>query len=125
MFRKPFWFVICVLVLATFACGAPAQQRGQAGADPVDGKKLFQSYGCSGCHSGGSNQAPPLTGIYGEKVTLENGETVTADEAYLRESILDPQAKVVKGYSPIMPDFSDQINEDQVNALIDYVRSLK
>jgi cytochrome c oxidase subunit 2 len=68
--------------------------------------------------------APSLEGVYGSEVDLEGGETVVADEAYLRESILSPGAKIVRGYQPIMPDFSSQLSEAEVEALVGYIRAL-
>jgi cytochrome c oxidase subunit 2 len=57
-------------------------------------------------------------------VLLEDGRTVTADENYIRESILEPGAKIVKGFKPVMPTFQGQVSDDQLNALVDYVKSL-
>ncbi len=88
------------------------------------GAQLFQSEGCIGCH-GNPNTAPPLTGVYQSQVPLQSGGTVTADEAYLRESILSPQAKIVKGYGPIMPSFQGRLTDQQINDLIAYIESLK
>jgi cytochrome c oxidase subunit 2 len=72
--------------------------------------------------SGG--RGPTLTGVYGEPVKLASGETVTADEAYIRESILQPTAQVVNGYQPIMPTFQGQISEETLLQLITYIKSL-
>ena len=89
------------------------------------GGQLFQQYGCAGCHRTDAQQrAPSLTGVYGQPVQLQSGETVSADENYLRESILDPQAKVVAGFQPIMPSFRGQLSEQQILRLIAYIRSL-
>ena len=115
---------IVVLVLASLACGLSTNQPEGSLVGTVDGEKLFQQSGCSGCHSGNGGQGPSLAGIYGEEVPLENGETVAADEAYLRESILDPSAQIVDGYQPIMPEYGDQLNDEQVDALVAYIRSL-
>jgi hypothetical protein len=65
-----------------------------------------------------------LTGLFGKPVLLEGGQTVTADEAYIRESILNPRAKVVRGFQPIMPTYQGQVSEEQVLQLISYIRSL-
>ena len=67
---------------------------------------------------------PVLAGVAGHEVELVTGEKVVADDAYLRESILQPMAKVVKGYPPAMPTFAGQLNEEQVMALIAYIKSL-
>jgi len=89
------------------------------------GAKLFQSLGCATCHSGGPQaQAPVLQGLYGKSVTLADGSTVTADENYIRESIVNPQARVVAGFAPIMPPYQGQINEEGLLQLLAYVKSL-
>jgi cytochrome c oxidase subunit 2 len=64
-------------------------------------------------------------GVYGSQLTLANGETVTADEAYLRQAILDPAQHVTQGYAPIMPTYQGQVSEDGVIALVEYIRNLK
>ena len=90
------------------------------------GAKLFQQYGCVTCHG---VQAPSLAGVFGreQEVVLPGGRTqrVVADEAYLRESILDSGAKVVAGYQPIMPSFRGQLNEEQLIQLLAYIKSLR
>jgi cytochrome c oxidase subunit 2 len=85
------------------------------------GLKLFSSLGCVACHG---QVAPTLAGLYGSQVKLSDGRTVTADEDYLRESILDSTAKIVAGYPPIMPSFRGQLSEEQLMDLIAYIRSL-
>lgn len=98
-----------------------------AGDSPVaDGRALFRSYGCSGCHQGRSRiRAPNLAGIYGRTVPLSDGSTVRADEAYLRDSILRPNKHVVAGYAPRMPSFSDRIREGELQQIIAYIKSLE
>jgi cytochrome c oxidase subunit 2 len=64
-----------------------------------------------------------LHGVFGKPVQLEDGRTITADENYVRESILDPGAKVVKGFKPVMPTFQGLVSEEQLNALVAYVKS--
>jgi cytochrome c oxidase subunit 2 len=63
-------------------------------------------------------------GVYGKPVMLEGGRTLIADENYIRESIVDPGAKIVKGFKPVMPTFQGQISDEQLNALVAYVKSL-
>lgn len=95
----------------------------EGGAAP--GAALFQQLGCSTCHhpdNGG--QGPPLIGLYGRPVRLQGGSAVTADENYLRESILNPEAKVVEGYQPVMPSFNGRVDADQMLQLIAYIKSL-
>jgi cytochrome c oxidase subunit 2 len=77
------------------------------------------------CHrSDTQGRGPNLVGIFGKPVLLEDGRTITADENYVRESILQPSAKIVNGYKPIMPTFQGQISDEQLNALVAYVKSL-
>jgi cytochrome c oxidase subunit 2 len=92
----------------------------------AQGQKVFQDLSCSTCHrSDGQGRGPALEGVYGSKVLLDNGQTVVADDAYVRESILSPSAKIVAGYQPIMPTFQGLVSEEQLLALIEYVKSLK
>jgi cytochrome c oxidase subunit II len=89
------------------------------------GAALFQSLGCSGCHTPGSSvHAPDLHGVYGHLVHLSDGRTVKADEAYLRDSILLPNKDIVAGYAPIMPSFAGAASEEQLVALLAYLKSL-
>ena len=89
------------------------------------GKQLFASLGCSTCHrSDVQGRGPNLQGMYNKPVLLEDGRTVIADENYVRESILNPTAKIVKGFNPVMPTFQGILSEEQVNALVAYVKSL-
>ena len=90
---------------------------------PTAGEKLFVALGCAGCHQQ-TRIAPPLTGIFGSTVTLTDGRTVTADETYLRESLLDPTAKIVAGYLRLMPNYRDHLNDTQIDQLIAYLRTL-
>jgi len=90
-----------------------------------NGKLLFQQLACSNCHKDdNSGRCPTLVGLFGKDVQLSGGGKVKADEAYLRESILQPQAKIVAGYEPVMPTFTGLVNEDQVVQLVEYVKSL-
>jgi cytochrome c oxidase subunit 2 len=89
------------------------------------GEDLFQQLGCVTCHRADSGgRGPALTGVFGKKVSLQDGATVVADEGYLRESILDPQAKIVSGYKPVMPTFKGLVSEEQLLALITYIKTL-
>jgi cytochrome c oxidase subunit 2 len=89
------------------------------------GEKLFQNFACSSCHRDDAlARAPQLKGLFGKTVQLQNGATVVADESYIRESIVLPQAKVVNGFLPIMPTFQGLVSEEQLLQLIAYVRSL-
>jgi cytochrome c oxidase subunit II len=95
---------------------------------PADhGKSVFENAGCLGCHStdGGAKVGPTLKGIFGSKVQLSDGRTVPADEEYLRESLVEPNAKVVKGFQPIMPTFKGTLKDEEIAALIAYMKTLK
>jgi cytochrome c oxidase subunit 2 len=99
---------------------------GATGMSMADqGASLFKRFGCETCHrAGGSNQGPRLEGLFGKTVKLQGGTTVTADEDYIRESILDPRTKIVDGYQPIMPTFKGLVSEEGLLQLIAYIKSL-
>jgi cytochrome c oxidase subunit II len=91
----------------------------------VAGEKLFSDLVCISCHRDDSQaKGPQLKGLFGHAVQLQGGATVVADEAYIRESIVNPQAKIVNGFPPIMPTFQGMVSEEQLLQLIAYVRSL-
>jgi len=88
------------------------------------GEQLFQSLACINCHKeDGSGRGPMLVDLFGKTVEIEGGKPVVVDEAYLRESILTPQAKIAKGFQPIMPTFQGLVTEDQLLQLIEYIKS--
>ena len=90
------------------------------------GENLFQKLGCVSCHApNDTGRGPSLVGLLGKVVRLQSGASVTADEDYIRESILNPQAKIVAGYQPIMPTFKGLISEDGIMQIIAYLKSLK
>jgi cytochrome c oxidase subunit 2 len=115
-------------MVGTVIVQSPAEyQAWLAGTSPnespiVNGARLFSSMGCTTCHG---VQAPTLAGLYMTKVDLAGGGTVIADDDYLRESILDSGAKIVKGYTAIMPSYRGQITEEQLFDLISYIKSLQ
>jgi cytochrome c oxidase subunit 2 len=89
------------------------------------GARLFEAFACNTCHRADTQgRGPALEGVFGTEVRLQSGERVIADEGYVRESILNPRAKVVAGYQPIMPTFQGQVSEEQLLALVEYVKSL-
>ena len=89
------------------------------------GEKLFEEMGCVTCHRAGPTMlGPSLEGIFGEDMTMEDGETVHVDEAYLRESILTPGKRLVKGYMNVMPTYEPLLNETQILEIISYIKSL-
>ncbi|MGH9494800.1 MAG: cytochrome c oxidase subunit II [Candidatus Sulfotelmatobacter sp.] len=98
---------------------------GSTGPLSATGEKIFAELGCVTCHrSDSQGRGPNLQGVFGKPVQLEDGRTITADENYLRECILDPGSKRVKGFQPIMPTFQGLVTEEQVNALVAYIKSM-
>ncbi|HEY1265858.1 MAG TPA: cytochrome c oxidase subunit II [Candidatus Binatia bacterium] len=98
------------------ASGVSAAQAGQ---------NLFERLGCAACHkSEGTSQGPSLAGLFGKAVKLQGGKTVVADEGYIRESILEPQAKIVAGFQPVMPTFKGLVSEEGILQIIAYIKSL-
>jgi cytochrome c oxidase subunit 2 len=98
--------------------------QGNAGASmAARGFEAFRKYGCSGCHDPRSTvHAPDLRGLYGRVVHLQDGRTVVADEAYIRDSILLPARDVVAGFDPVMPSFAGQIAEDEILDVIAWLK---
>jgi len=93
-------------------------------APSADGAQLFAQYACNTCHKPGpGGRGPILHGIFGTEVALADGGTVKVDDAYLRESILMPSARIVQGYEPIMPAFQGQISEEAMQQLIEYIKN--
>jgi cytochrome c oxidase subunit 2 len=106
----------------TWLAGGPAGKSVTA-----SGAELFNQLACQTCHrpaQGHLARGPRLEGLYGRQVKLANGDTLTADDDYIRESILNPTAKLVAGWDPVMPTFQGQVSEEQVIQLIAYVKSL-
>ena len=102
---------------------------GTEAASSLTGAALFRQMECATCHTvdpdAPTSTGPPLYDLYGSEVTLQSGLTVTADEAYLRESILQAGAKIVDGYMPVMPSYEGQLEEEEVSLLVSYISSLK
>jgi len=106
----------------TWLAGGPAGKSVVA-----SGAELFNQLACQTCHRAAPNRpprGPNLEGLFGNQVKLASGDMITADEDYVRESILNPAAKVVAGYTPIMPTYQGQVSEEQLLQLISYVKSL-
>jgi cytochrome c oxidase subunit 2 len=99
---------------------------GPEGSLASAGGKLFADLACNTCHrADAQGRGPVLEGLFGKTVTLQDGGMITADEAYIRESILTPSAKIVAGFQPIMPTFQGLVTEEQLLELIEYVKSLR
>lgn len=99
---------------------------GGPSASPVaTGEQIFQQFGCAGCHrADGNGPGPSLQGIFGQQVQLQDGRTAIADETYLRESVVNPNAKIAAGFQAIMPTFEGQVSEEQLFQLIAYIKSI-
>lgn len=96
--------------------------------DPVElGAELVTRNACQTCHSsdGTSLQGPSFLGLFGSERVMEDGERIIADENYIRESILDPNVKIVDGYLPVMPSYTGTLNDRQIDAIIAYLRTLQ
>jgi cytochrome c oxidase subunit II len=91
------------------------------------GAKLFEQRNCVACHSvnGATKVGPSLKGLFGSQVTLADGSTVSADENYIRDSIMNPSGQLVKGFNAIMPTFKGLLTEEETNELVAYIKSLK
>lgn len=114
-----------VVVLEPADYSAWLTRQGTGDSLASQGADLFRELGCSGCHEGkGTVRAPPLAGLYGKPVPLQDGTMVVADEGYLRDSILRPRAQVAAGYAPAMPTYAGRVSEDQLIRLIAYIKSL-
>lgn len=96
--------------------------------DPVElGAELITRNACQTCHSsdGTSLQGPTFLGLFGSERVMEDGERIIADENYIRESILDPNVKIVEGYLPVMPSYAGTLSDRQIDAIIAYLRTLQ
>ncbi len=114
---------IVVLEQDAYARWLSAQPEGDDLAH--EGERLFSARGCAGCHApSASVHAPNLAGIWGRTVPLSDGRSATVDEAYLRDSILQPRRDVVAGYAPIMPSYTGILSDGEVQSLTAYIRAL-
>jgi cytochrome c oxidase subunit 2 len=115
--------------------GRPGGTTGEDGGSPVSydtaaaarGEALAASTGCLACHAidGSAGTGPGWQGLAGSTVTLDNGETVVADDAYLFNSIVDPQSQIVAGFEAVMPTtYSDSLSQAEIQDLVEYIKSL-
>ena len=98
------------------------------GMAPADiGAKLYTKYTCNTCHSvdGSKIVGPTFKGLWGRQEQITGAGPLTVDENYIRESILNPNAKIVEGYPPVMPSFKGQLKDEQIDALIAYMKTLQ
>ncbi len=101
------------------------ERGGAEGTMASMGEKMFHQFACANCHHfEDPGNCPNLRGLFGTQVQLDDGTVVTADESYIRESILNPGAKIVAGYDDFMPTFRDQISEEQIAQLIAFIKAI-
>ncbi|HML96364.1 MAG TPA: cytochrome c oxidase subunit II [Thermodesulfobacteriota bacterium] len=109
--------------------GLPGEGGGAvASLPPAElGEKIYKEKGCNACHSvdGSTLVGPSFKGIYDHDTELQDGSVVKVDENYIRQSILEPQSQVVKGFQPVMPSFKGILSDDEVTAVIAYIKTLK
>ncbi len=114
-----------VIVMDPAAYQAWLGATGASGSLAASGQQLFQQLGCATCHRFDTQgRGPNLVGMFGKPVLLDDGRTVIADDNYVRESILNPGVKTVAGFKPIMPSFQGQVSEENLMALVAYIKSL-
>jgi cytochrome c oxidase subunit 2 len=91
------------------------------------GERLYRMRGCAQCHSvdGKAGIGPTFLGLVDQPVPLTTGGSVPADENYIRESIVDPQAKIVAGFQPVMPTFKGRLKDQEITAIIEYLKTVK
>jgi cytochrome c oxidase subunit 2 len=114
-----------VVVMEQDEYAAFVASAGVGGTMRANGEQLFAQLACNTCHElEGTGRGPSLHGLYGTESVTTTGQAVVADDSYLRESILQPQAKIKAGYEPIMPTYQGQVNEESIQQLISYIKSL-
>lgn len=131
--RRSFVLVVMLLAVALVAaaCGGGSAQptKSATPASPAErGRQLANAQGCLGCHSttGEVITGPTWKGIYGRSMKLSDGTTVTADDAYITKSILDPDAQIVQGFpAGTMPSFQGVLTADQIVDIIEYIKTLR
>ncbi|MBN8714309.1 MAG: c-type cytochrome [Xanthomonadales bacterium] len=110
------------------AAAVPTEAAATPEDPAVHGERLARDYGCIACHASDKQKlvGPGWGGLYGSQVKLSDGTSVTADDAYITESIVKPNAQIVDGYTPgVMPDYSTLLKEDEVKAIVSYIASLR
>ncbi len=105
--------------------GGPSAPGAAEGSVAGRGQRLFQDLGCETCHlQDRQGIGPMLAGLFGKTQKLQNGQSVAVNDSYLRESIVNPQAKIVAGFQPVMPPYQGRVNEEQLMDLIGYIKSM-
>jgi len=89
------------------------------------GARLYSQFGCASCHAAdATGRGPQLAGIYGRPERTQEGQTRVVDEALIRQALVNPGSIHLAGYQSIMPTYAGQVDEEQINQLIAYVKSL-
>ena len=119
--------VLCAVAGIAAACSSSDESSGTTvplSGDAAKGEKVVQDLGCMTCHTvdGSDGVGPTFKGLAGSEVTLEGGDAVTADEAYLRTSITDPSKQVVEGFNPVMPQ--RDLSDTQIDQIIAYLQAI-
>lgn len=124
-FVAPLATVVVVIAAVGAACSPDAGSNQTFSPEAAEGRRLFNSQGCSGCHgaNGGGGVGPPMVGLHMSERELTDGRTVIADDEYLTRSITDPRVDIVAGYSLPMP--SNRLNDAQVAAIVAYIKELE
>lgn len=122
-----------MVIVGTIACGG-GEATGSGSSAPAGdtpaaaGKRLAQRVGCTACHTpnGSSGAGPTWKGLYERQTTFTDGSTAVADVAYIKQSITDPNARIVKGFSPgVMPPTYRSLSDEQLDQLVEYIKTLK
>jgi cytochrome c oxidase subunit 2 len=117
---------VLVAALALVACGDDDSAAPEVSLTPAGeaGRQLARDKGCAACHgtTGEGNVGPAFVGLYGSEVALQDGSTVVADDAYLRQSMLDPNSQKVEGYNVPMP--KPDLSDAEIDSLLTYIREL-
>ena len=104
------------------------KEKSTRGDVPMEewGQRLYEQRGCKGCHSidGASGTGPTWKDSYGVARDLTDGQSIAFDENYVRESILNPKAKIAKGFQPVMPSYKGQLSDDDIDSLIAFMKTL-
>jgi cytochrome c oxidase subunit 2 len=119
---------VYVLSQADFDKWVSEQQAATSASPELRGQQLAQQYGCANCHStdGSTIIGPTWLHLYGSMVNLSDGTSVTADDTYLSNSILDPNSQIVAGFpASVMPNFSNTFTQTDIDALVAYIKTLK
>ena len=122
------WTAVKVVTAEEYAAWLEAASDPSKGKTPEEfGEILYSKKGCVACHSvdGSVGIGPTWKGIWGTEVPLEGGGEAIVNEAYAKQSMMEPASQVVKGFQPIMPPFQGVLSDKEVDALTAYIRSLK